>query len=418
MNSAAKQRAWLLVGASLFAGLVHGADGKPAGVTVTGAGNIGIGSMSGGEINIGLTPDEVKALEKATARQAAALLAPILTRINEQIARLAGTVRADKIALGVAEAFLATIKGKKVPISEWSVEFGEATRNYLRLGTSIEATPFTSSTIKDLVSRADAARKQGKFDEADAALAEAVELATQDAQRTQQQAVTSTRQAASLYVSRANLAFTRLDRSQGASLLELAFELRKGDVDNETLWWLFNAGDAWMVEGKSAAALRAYVAAQASAAAALAAHPGNARLRHDLSVSHTNIGKVQSDQGNTMAALASFQASLALAESLVTDYPFNTEWRRDLSLSNHQIGQVQAAQGDTVAALKSFRAGLALIERLAAGDPSNTLWQHDLSITYQWIGDMQADQGDTAAALNSLQASGSMPFRVEREGFS
>ncbi|HEV7443683.1 MAG TPA: hypothetical protein VGO18_13900, partial [Steroidobacteraceae bacterium] len=215
--------AWALLSASFLASAVQAADVKPTPtVSVTGNGSVGVVSMSGGEIKVGLTPDEVRALEKATAKDAVALLTPILARINSQIAQLAGTAREDKIALGVAEAFLATIKGKRIPTSEWSVEFGEATRNYLRLGTNIEATPVTSEKIKDLVSRADAARKLGKFDEADATLAEAADLATQDAQRIQQQAVSSTRQAASLYVSRASLAFTRLERSQAATLLEKA----------------------------------------------------------------------------------------------------------------------------------------------------------------------------------------------------
>ena len=231
--------AWVVAGSLSLATALHAAGDKAPGVAVTGSGNVGIGSMTGGEINIGLKPDEVQALQKATAKEAVVLLTPILTRINAQIAQLSGKAREDKIALGVAEAFLATIKGKKIPTNEWSVEFGEAARNYLRLGTSIEATPVTSDKIKDLVARADAARKLGKFDEADTALTEAAELAVQDAQRIQQQALASTRQAASLYASRANLAFTRLERNQGASLLEKAFALRKGDVSSETMWWLF-----------------------------------------------------------------------------------------------------------------------------------------------------------------------------------
>ena len=371
--------AWALVAGCLLASAAHAADAKAPGVTVTGSGNVGIGSMSGGQINIGLRPDEVQALQKATAKEAVALLAPILTRINAQIAQHTGTAREDKIALGVAEAFLATIKGKKIPTSDWSVEFGEAARNYLRLGASIEATPVTSDRIKVLVGRADTARKLGQFDQADTALSEAADLATQDAQRIQQQALASTRQAASLYASRANLAFTRLERSQGASLLEKAFELRKGDVSGETIWWLFNAGDAWLTEGQSGAALRAYMTAKASAEAALAGDPRNTQWQRDLSVSYDRIGDVQAALGDSAAALKSFQAGLAIAEGLAAGDPRNTQWQRDLSVSYNKIGNVQAAQGDSAAALKSFQAGLAIAERLAAGDPRNTQWQRDVA---------------------------------------
>ncbi len=404
MNHGSARKVWALLGTALLASALHAAEVKPAVVTVTGSGSVGIGSMTGGEIKLGLTPDEVRALQKATAKETVALLTPILARINAQIAMLQGAARDDKIALGVAEAFLATIKGKKVPTGDWSVEFGEAARNYLRLGASIEATPVTSDKIKDLVSRADTARKQARFDEADASLAEAAELATTDALSKQQQALESTRQAASLHVSRARLAFTRLQRAQGAALLEKAFDLRRSDADSETLWWLFEAGDAWWTEGNSVAAARAYSMAQIAAATGVAAHPGDTGWQHDLSISYQKIGDVQAVQGDSAAALKSFQASLAIADRLAAGDPRNTRWRRDLAASHQRIGDVQAAQGDSAAALKSFQASLAIADRLAAGDPRNTEWQRDLSVSYEKIGDIQAAQGDSAAALKSFQA--------------
>ena len=259
----ASSSAGALLSALLFVCTSRSGPVAAADVTVSGAGSAGIGVMNGGEINVGFTPDEIKALQKASAKDSAALLMPILTRINAQIAQLVGGAQEDKIALGVAEQFLATVKDKKIPISEWSVEFAELTRSYLRFGANIKATPVTSVSIKELVNRADAQRKLGGFDAADSALAEAAELATQDAKRIQRQAIESTRQAASLDVSRANLAFTRLEHSKGALLLQNAFEERKNDVDNETISWLLNAGDAWMIEGNREAALRVYIKAHA-----------------------------------------------------------------------------------------------------------------------------------------------------------
>ena len=353
--------AWALVAGCLLASAAHAADAKAPGVSVTGSGNVGIGSMSGGQINIGLRPDEVQALQKATAKEAVALLAPILTRINAQIAQHTGTAREDKIALGVAEAFLATIKGKKIATSDWSVEFGEAARNYLRLGASIEATPVTSDRIKVLVGRADMARKLGQFDQADTALSEAADLATQDAQRIQQQALASTRQAASLYASRANLAFTRLERSQGASLLEKAFELRKGDVSGETIWWLINAGDAWLTEGQSGAALRAYMTAKASAEAALAGEPRNTEWQRDLFVSYIKIGDVQAAQGDSAAALKSFQAGLAIAERLAAGDPRNTEWQRDVATSCWKLASLGEVGGSVQARRVLLQHGLGIL---------------------------------------------------------
>ena len=403
MTHATARRAWALLSALLLAPALHAADVKPTGVTVSGSGSVGIGSMTGGEIKIGLTPDEVKALEKATAREAVALLTPILTRINAQITQLAGSAREDKIALGVAEAFLATIKGKKIPTSEWSVEFGEATRNYLRLGTSIEATPVTSDRIKDLVSRADSARKLSKFDEADAALAEAAELATQDAQRIQQQALTSTRQAASLHASRANLAFTRLERGQGALLLEKAFEFRKGDVSSETLWWLLNAGNAWTTEGQSAAALRVYTMAQSAAASGSFEKASDATWQRTLSVANVRLGDARVLMGDSSGAMQNYQAGLVIAKRLAADNPLNLLLQQDLSIGYSRLAKLQEIHGDNAAALESRQNALAIDERLATADPANTEFQSGLAIEYRKIGAMQLSNGDPSAALRSFE---------------
>ena len=215
-------------------------------MTVTESGSVGIGSISAGTVNLGLTPLEGRALAEAAGRELIEQLTVIVQRIN---AEPDASARQDKISLGVAQTFLAAIKGKDVPQADWPVVFGELIGRYQQLGLSIDAIPVTSERIKALVDQADAARKLGEFDQADAALAQAAEIATQDAERIAQQAQVSTRQAASLNVLRARLAFTRLERRQGAALLEKAFALRKSDVSSETVWWLYDAGDEWLIEG-------------------------------------------------------------------------------------------------------------------------------------------------------------------------
>ena len=116
----------------------------------------------------------------------------------------------------MVEGFLAAVKGKKVPQDEWSVVFGELTRQYLQLGERIATTPVTSDKIKQLVARADAERKLGELEKADRLLEEAETQAIADAGALKQQARESSRQAASLLAFRASLAFTRLERERGA----------------------------------------------------------------------------------------------------------------------------------------------------------------------------------------------------------
>jgi tetratricopeptide (TPR) repeat protein len=372
-----------------------------ADVKVEGAGNVGIGQMTGGTVNVGLTPQEAKNLSTATGQELIKQLNAIVARFNAQAT--AGS-RDDKISLGVAEAFLATLKGKKVAQTEWPVVFGELTREYLQLGDRIKATPVTSEAIKGLVAQADAARKLGEFDKADVLLARAAHMATEDAQRIQQQALESTRQAASLTASRATLALTRLDRKLAASLFEKAFALRRFDASSETVWWLFEAGDALIVDGQTQAAGRIYELAQATAAGETVKAPDSAQSQRDLSVSYNKIGDVQRANGDAPAALKSFQASLAIRERLVAKDAGNTEWQRDLSVSYNKIGDVQRANGDAPAALKSYQAVLVIAERLAAKDAGNAQWQRDLSVSYDRIGDVQRANGDAPAALKSFQA--------------
>ena len=397
MSHRVTAKTWLMVCAVLAASAAPAAD-----VTVSGSHNVGIHTMSGGTVQLGLTPQEAQSLATATGKELIKQLTAIVQRIN---ARPDANARQDNLSLGAAEAFLATIKGKSVPQNEWPAVFGEIIRQYFQLGVQIEATPVTSDKIKHLVSQADAARKRGQFDEADRWLAEAADIAILDAQRVEQQALESKRQAASLLASRATLAFTRLEWRQGAALFEKAFALRKDDASSETVWWLFHAGDAWLTEGQSTAALRAYQTAHDTANTSLAIEPTNTQWQRDLSVSYNKIGNIQAKQGDSAAALKSYQAGLTIRERLATGDPRNTEWQRDLSVSYNKIGGIQATQGETAAALKSYQASLAIRERLAAGDPRNTEWQRDLSVSYNRIGDIQARQGDSAAALKSYQAS-------------
>jgi hypothetical protein len=153
--------------------MLHAADVVVSG----GAGNVGIGSLSGGTVNLGLTRQEAKALAAATGQELVRQLTMVVQRLN---AGPNAKDQRDKISLGAAEAFLAAIKGKKVPQAEWPEVFGELLRQYLQLGSRIEATPVTGDRIKALVARADSARKLGNFDAADALLAEAADISAQD----------------------------------------------------------------------------------------------------------------------------------------------------------------------------------------------------------------------------------------------
>src|SRR4051812_16468666 len=88
---------------------------SPTTVEVTGRG-IGIGTMTGGTIQLGPTPDEVRALQKASAKDIEKLLPTIVKRGNDEIA---AKMKDRGVSLGAAQTFLQVVKRKDVPAEEW-----------------------------------------------------------------------------------------------------------------------------------------------------------------------------------------------------------------------------------------------------------------------------------------------------------
>ena len=209
-------------------------------VSVTGTGNVGVGSMSGGTINIGLTKAQLEAALKATGAEQVRLVSKLVDELNAANAKLSPQSStkppADDFNATIVHGFLATVVGKKVPEGDWPRVFNELANRFLETGSLIAATPVTSDVIKALVASADAARKAGNFDKADAQLELAEKQAIKDAADRKEQWRESNRQAASLLASRGSLALTRLERRKGAELLQRAFEQRADDLTSQVFW--------------------------------------------------------------------------------------------------------------------------------------------------------------------------------------
>ena len=438
-------RAGQLAAVALLVAALASAGPAGAQTSVSGSNNVGVGVMSGGTIINGFTAEQMQALLKAQGKQRDELMHKLMAALNQQAQRAAYTEAS-------VQQFVVILTRRQVPPGELQQALGEITRRYLELETRLSTIPVTSEQIKALVARAEAARRAGRFDEADRLLGEAVQMARADARRLKEQFRASSRQAASVLASQASLALTRLDRDNGVRLLVEAFEERADDVELETVAWLIEAGDAAVVDGRSARALEAYQRAQRAAQGRLVERPGdvvwlrslsvsyerigivqsaqgdlggtlksfqavmeirrklaerdlgNAEGQHDLSASHYWIGEVQREQGDLSGALKSVQAYMEITRKLAERDPSNADGQRDLSISYGQIGEVQRAQGDLSGALKNYQARMEIARKLAERDPGNTLWQRDLSISHYWIGEVQSAQGDLGGALKSFQA--------------
>jgi tetratricopeptide (TPR) repeat protein len=194
----------------------------------------------------------------------------------------------------------------------------------------------------------------------------------------------------------------QLDTAEDAYARVIA--MGKPESDGSVIYWAnLGTGDIQKQRGNLAGALAMYRNAATVVDRLAKAHPGNAGLQRDLSVSYGRIGNVQMQQGDLAGALTSYRDALAIVEQLAKADPRNAVWQRDLALFHAKVGDVQVAQGDPAGALTSYRDTLAIVDRLAKGAPGNAGWQRDLALSYAKIGDVQVARGDLAGALTSYR---------------
>ena len=296
------------------------ASTPPPTVNVPGAGSVGVGVTSGGTINIGVSPQELKAAFDAAKRGDEPQyrdLANKLNALNAKVGALAASKpAADEFSATIVHGFLATVVGKKVAESDWPRVFNELAGRFLEAGSRIASTPVTSDTIKQVVARADAARRSGDLEQADRLLEQAESQAVADADRRKQAFRESSRQAASLLASRASLAFTRLERETGAALLERAFDQGGDDGGSETVGWLIEAGDAYTTAGNVPQAVRFLVRARLAAHNRAMSDPSNSEWQTDVAVSAWNIGTLAGSPQSLAKRRATLETGLKIPDGL------------------------------------------------------------------------------------------------------
>jgi tetratricopeptide (TPR) repeat protein len=322
-------------------------------VSVVGSGNVGIGQMSGGTVQLGLTREEATALAKATAMEQTRILEGILRRWNSE---LAARFKDRGISLGAASTFLTAVKGKEIPEANWPQVFGTLIADYLALGSRIGTTPVTSEKIDRLVREADQARRNGNFPEADQRLQQAEVQAVADAKAKRRQATELTRQVASLISSRANLARLSLDFVGAAQQFERAFDERVSDLSEDSHRWLMDASGAWSDAGSFAEAERV-----STRAIAVATEEANKRIdsrwRQISAACYVMLGDVRQRRGNLHGAKDAFEEGMRIWSGLA----------KSMGVKQHSAGlrrmalkliDVQTQQGDVSGALREYRAYL------------------------------------------------------------
>jgi tetratricopeptide (TPR) repeat protein len=92
--------------------------------------------------------------------------------------------------------------------------------------------------------------------------------------------------------------------------------------------------------------------------------------RHELALSHYNLGVLLKDLGKLPEAESAFRQALHLQEQLAADFPTVPRYRQVLASCHHNLGTLLAGRGKHAQAEAAFRQALAIEEKLAADFPA------------------------------------------------
>ena len=105
----------------------------------------------------------------------------------------------------------------------------------------------------------------------------------------------------------------------------------------------------------------------------VAANPGNANLRRDLSTGINKIADALTLLGQPCrCAGALSQQSLALVEALAKSDPANLQWQSDVAFAETRIGMLLAVEGRRPEALDAYRRAAAIREAIAEQTSART----------------------------------------------
>lgn len=180
---------------------------------------------------------------------------------------------------------------------------------------------------------------------------------------------------------------------------------RPGD-DNDSLHMravvLNSRGYLARSTGDFTATERYYMDALALREELLRRDPGKAMYRHNLAVSHDDLGDLhaakaleQRKQGKDPtveldAAIAEYRKGLDQSRLLIARDDVTPQWRHDVAVSHFKIGDALFEAGYPAEALEELLAGFPIAEQVAASDPAYAKWQAQLGLYCLELGRIQA----------------------------
>ena len=317
--------------------MIFGGADKPTGTgdaTVNGMGNANTGTQNiGGDLNIGLTPTQVRQAIVAYAEKDSTN-AKRAAELDQQIDRLSAEMDLRKPAV---ENFLRILGEAKVPIEDLAAKLAEIAQRHkdmLDRWSIIEEDD--DPAIRQLTDAARAAINDGDYDRADSLLAEAEEM---DLAVANQRFIS----AASKRAKRGELRLTRLDYPGAAKHFKAAAAIVPAGHELVLAGYLMREGSALEDAGK-------YWEAEESVKRALVIREKALGPDHpDVAASLNNLALLYYAQGRYSEAEPLYQRDLAISEkALGPDHPHVAASLNNLAVLYYHQGEYQKAAASFV----------------------------------------------------------------------
>ncbi len=141
---------------------------------------------------------------------------------------------------------------------------------------------------------------------------------------------------------------------------------------------------------------------------------GKAMYRHNLAVSHDDLGDLHAAKALELrkqgkdpaiefeAAIAEYRKGLDLSKLLAAREDVTPQWRHDLAVSHFKVGDALFEAGYPADALAVLLAGFPIAEQVAASDPAYGKWQAQLGLYCLELGRIQALSARIGDARSTL----------------
>jgi tetratricopeptide (TPR) repeat protein len=310
----------------------------------------------GGDINIGLTPVQVRDL-----------MQQILGEQNTSVAKVEELSGRLGVTNSAIETFFQILGQQNVPIEDLPATLVEIAQRHRSLIEQIGSVPSQSPDIQAIKDRARDAVEQGDYERAEALLTEAEDRALEAARRVRAEADRQFLDAAATRAERGELSLTQLDYAGAASHFRSAAELVPATSPLVRADYLNRCGGAAQDAGH-------YTTAQIALEEALSIR--ERRLQHD----HFSVGQSL----NNLALLYEIQGRYHEAEPLY----------------NRAIQIIETALGPNHPTLGTTFNNLALLNHARGRyDDAEPLYQRALKIRETALG---PDHPDVGTSLNNL----------------